>query len=100
MKIEELETYLNSNGFPILRRCINCTFWNPTIEFDSKNIKHKVGYCHKKPLYFAFTLEPSVNTLTKEFYVCTDHQFYDEMKLRDVNKKVKIKDILKTKSEL
>lgn len=100
MKIEDLETYLNQNGFPILRRCVNCTFWNQTKEFDSRNGTHQVGYCHKTQLHFAFTLEPSVHPLTKAFYVCIDHQFYDEMKLKDINKKVKIKDILKNKNEL
>lgn len=100
MNIEELETYLNANGFPILRRCVNCTFWNPTNEFDSRDAQHKIGYCQKKPLYFAFTLEPSVHTLTKEFFVCVEHQFYDEVKLRDLNKRVVTKEILKRKNEL
>ena len=98
--IEDLETYLNTNGFPIIRRCMNCTFWNSTTEFDNNYVKHKIGYCHKKPFYFAFTLEPTVHSLTKEFFVCIYHQFYDEMKLRDVNEKVLTKDILKNKNEL
>ena len=97
MEIEELETYLNGNGFPIIRRCLNCTFWNTTTEFNGAQ---KVGYCHKKPLYFAFTLEPSVHTITKEFYVCVDHQFYDELRLKDINEKVLTKEILKKKNEL
>jgi len=96
--IEDLETYLNANGYPIIRRCINCTFWNNTTEFDNNN--PKVGYCHKTQLLFAFTLEPSVHPLTKEFFLCTNHQFYDEQKLNDVNQKVKIKEILKKKNEL
>lgn len=98
--IEELETYLNANGFPIIRRCLNCTFWNSTAEFDSKSEKYKIGYCHKNPLYFAFTLEPSVHPMTKEFFLCVDHQFLDEMKLKDLNEKVLTKDILKNKNEL
>ena len=98
--IEDLETYLNNNGFPIIRRCANCTFWNNTPEFDTKWTTHKIGYCHKIPLYFAFTLEPSVQPLTKAFSVCTEHQFFDEQKLNDVNEKVLTKDILKNKNEL
>lgn len=97
--IENLETYVKEGGYPLLRRCLNCVFWNDQTEFHPR---YKVGYCKKKAFRFAFTLESNVHSLTKEFYLCENHKFYDEEKLKADPKveKVKIKDILKKKDEL
>jgi hypothetical protein len=51
-------------------------------------------------LYFAFTLEPSVYAITKEFYVCEEHKLEDENRLKEVCEVVKLKDIIKKKEEL
>jgi hypothetical protein len=96
-EFKEIETYINRNGFPIIRRCKNCLYWNDETEF---NDKHKVGYCKLAPMFFAFTLEPSVFPLTKEFYVCVKHKFEEESRLSEVCDKVKLTDILKKKEEL
>jgi hypothetical protein len=96
-RVEDLKTYSNRNGFPMIRRCQNCVFWNNESEF---NPKHKVGYCTFKPLFFAFTLEPSVYPITKEFYLCGNHIFKNEDKLSQVSDIVNLKDIIKTKDEL
>ena len=95
--MENLETYINRNGFPIIRRCKNCIFWNEETDF---NPRHKAGYCKLKPLYFAFTLAPSVYPITKEFYLCESHNFEEESRLSEVCEKVLMKDILKRKEEL
>lgn len=96
-KVEDLKTYSNRNGFPMIRRCQNCVFWNTESEF---NPKHKVGYCTFAPMYFAFTLQPSVYPITKEFYLCPNHIFKNEDKLAQVSDSVNLKDIIKTKDEL
>ena len=96
-KIENLETFINLNGYPILRRCKNCIFWNDDTELGEK---YKAGYCKFKPFYFAFTLEPSVFAITKEFYVCENHKLQDEERLKQVCDVVKLKDVLKKKEEL
>jgi hypothetical protein len=95
--MENVETYVNRNGYPIIRRCRNCIYWNNETEV---NQKQKAGYCKLKPLYFAFTLEQSVYAITKEFYVCQDHKLEDEDRLKEVCDVVKLKDILKKKDEL
>ena len=96
-RVEDLVTYSNRNGFPIIRKCQNCVFWNSETEFHPK---HKVGYCTFSPLFFAFTLQPSVYPITKEFYLCGEHIFKNEDKLAQVSDTVKLKDILKSKDEL
>jgi len=93
----DLITYLNTNGYPLLRRCVNCIHWVDETEFHPR---HKLGYCKFKPMYFAFTLEPSVYPLTKEFFVCENHKFYDEEKLKNSYTMVNTKDVLKDKKEL
>ena len=95
--IEDLETYINRNGYPILRRCKNCVFWNEDTEFHKK---HKAGYCRRVPLYFAFTLEPSVYPITKEFFLCEEHQLEEENRLSEICDKMLLKDALKKKEEL
>lgn len=89
--VEKLETYINRNGFPMIRRCQNCIFWN------AENYDKKIGLCTFKPLYFAFTLEPSVFPMTKEFCLCEHHLFNNEDKLAQICEKALMKDIIKKK---
>lgn len=96
-RVEDLKTYSNRNGFPMIRRCQNCIFWKDDTEF---NKKHKVGYCNFKALHFAFTLEESVYPITKEFYLCANHIFKNEDKLSQVSDEVNLKDILKSKEDI
>jgi hypothetical protein len=94
--IEKLETFKNRNGFPMIRRCQNCLFWN----LDNNNPLLKIGYCTFKPLYFAFTLEPSVFSMTKEFCLCENHKFTNEDKLAQICEKMPLKDVLKKKDDI
>ena len=95
-EIEKLETFINRNGYPMIRRCQNCIFWNSE-DFDQKD---SIGLCTHTPLHFAFTLEPSVFPMTKDFCLCQHHQFTNEEKLAQVCDKVMLKDILKKKQDI
>jgi hypothetical protein len=95
MSIDKLETYINRNGFPMIRRCQNCLFWK-----QGENDKLKIGECTIKPYYFAFTLEPNLYPLTKEFFLCENHKFNYENKLEQVCTKVSLKDSLKKKEDI
>ncbi len=98
MSIENLETYLNRNGYPMIRRCFNCKFWKLEKEAE------KLGVCNFQELFFAFTLKPTVhpiqNLVTRDFYLCAEHQFENEDKLEAVSKKVSLKDSIKTKDQV
>jgi hypothetical protein len=94
MSIEKLETYVNRNGFPMIRRCQNCIFWE-----EATGLK-KIGFCTLKPLYFSFTLEPTVYPMTKEFCLCESHKFDNEEKLAQICEKKLMKDIIKKKDEI
>lgn len=95
MEIEKLETFINLNGYPILRRCKNCVFWN-----SQEDNPLSLGYCKASTLFFAFTLTPSVYPMTKDFYLCDKHKFKDEEKLKIVSKTVLLKDAIKKKDEI
>jgi hypothetical protein len=94
--IENLDTYLNLNGSPILRRCQNCKFWNAITEKTTDNGKN-VGYCKFRPLYFSYTLQKSVFAMTKDFYLCEDHKFKNEEFLEEQGRKVNITEALRKK---
>lgn len=94
MKIDELETYVNRNGFPMIRRCFNCEFWNP------ESAEKKIGLCTLKPLYFAFTLELTVFAITKDFCLCESHKFDNEEKLAKICDKKLMKDVIKKKNDI
>jgi len=89
--IEDLKTFINRNGFPMIRRCENCKFWHNEIILDGEG----VGYCKFKPLYFAHTLTPTVYAMTKKFYLCENHAFLNEEKLKEVCQIVNLKEVLK-----
>jgi hypothetical protein len=93
--IDNLETYVNRNGFPMIRRCQNCLFWNS----DKSTFKNH-GLCTFKPLYFAFTLEPTVFPITKEFCLCENHKFENEEKLAQICDKKLMKEIIKKKEDI
>lgn len=95
--LENLETYINRNGFPIIRRCFNCKHWSPDIKIEGLK---SLGYCKLDPLYFAFTLQPTVYKITRDFYLCESHNFENEDKLKEFSKIVSLKDSIKLKSEI
>lgn len=88
-KIGKLETYVNRNGFPMIRRCQNCIFWK------SDNSAQKIGLCTFKPLFFAFTLEPTVYPMTKDFCLCENHKFHNEEKLSQVCEKTTLSEVVR-----
>jgi hypothetical protein len=51
-------------------------------------------------LYFAFTLEPTVYPITKEFCLCENHRYDNEDKLAQICKKALMKDIIKKKDKI
>ena len=92
--INEIDTYFNRSGFPILRKCQNCTYWR-------SNKINNLGQCSFQSFYFAFSndLDNSKNLygLTKEFFLCENHKLFNEDKMKNVSEKVKLKDIIKRK---
>jgi len=96
MSIENLETYKNRNGYPMIRRCDNCEHWSEQNIAGTK----KSGYCKATPLYFAFTLKQTVYPITKEFYLCEKHRFENEEKLREVSEVMLLKDAIKDKENI
>jgi hypothetical protein len=103
MDIQQIETYINHNGFPMIRRCMNCLHWEKlkphTSETNSSN-SGRSGFCKLNPLYFAYTLEPSVFPLTKEYFLCVSHQFKNEYELSHLCEKKLMIEVLKKKEEL
>lgn len=95
--VEHLATYLNKNGYPIIRRCFNCKHWKGDIQLGGEK---PLGYCKVEALYFAFTLQPTVYPITKDFYLCAKHEFENEEKLKDSSVMVSLKDSLKKKSDI
>jgi hypothetical protein len=95
-QIEKLVTYKNRNGFPMIRRCQNCIFWNQEEEMKDD----KIGLCTIKPLYFAFTLQPTVYPITRDFCLCENHKFQNEKKLAEISETILMKDILKKKEDI
>lgn len=95
--VEKLETYVNKNGYPIIRRCFNCKFWKGEIQLSDEK---PLGYCKLKPLYFAFTLQQTVYPITKDFYLCESHEFTNEDKLAENCDKVSLKESIKKKNEI
>jgi hypothetical protein len=92
--INEIDTYFNRSGFPILRKCQNCTHWR-------SNKTNNLGQCSFQSFYFAFSndLESSKNLygITKEFFLCENHKLFNEDKMKNVSETVKLKDIIKRK---
>jgi hypothetical protein len=92
--INEFTTYLNRNGYPILRRCRNCVNWKADANHNQN------GFCKKLPMYFAFTLKKTAYASTKDFYLCENHTFIDEERLKELCDTVYLKDAIKSKEEL
>ena len=95
--IETIQTYLNRSGYPMLRSCKNCKHWEDTINLNNEN---NAGYCKFQPLYFAYTLQPSVYMITKHFYLCEKHEFINEIALKKNAEKVSLKESIKNKSDI
>jgi len=104
--IEKLETFVNVNGYPIIRRCFNCKHWFSEQKEQSKlkpqeeHYEKLEGYCKLKPMYFSSTLQPTVYPITKEYYLCENHQFEKEDYLNSVAQKVLLKDAIKSKNQV
>jgi hypothetical protein len=96
--IDTVLTYHNTNGLPIIRRCRNCKFWKPEIKSEYSNLN--IGYCKLYEFLFAFTLEPTVFAITKDFYLCAEHKFDNEEHLATVSKSVLLKDAIKPKEKI
>jgi hypothetical protein len=96
--IENLETYLNRKGFPMLRRCFNCKYWQPDIKGSRQEMP--LGYCKIKSMIFAFTLEETVHPITRDFYLCEKHQFEKEEWLKQISQKVMLKDSIRKKDDI
>lgn len=97
MSVENLETYLNRNGYPMIRRCFNCKHWTGDIQIQGNK---PLGYCKLQPLFFAFTLQQTVFSITKDFYLCDKHEFENEEKLKTTSKSVKLKESIKKKEDI
>lgn len=95
--IEKLKTYVNRNGYPMIRRCINCKHWK---ERETNTTQKKTGLCTREKLYFAFTLEPNVYAITMEYYLCHHHEFNNELELAEKCEQVNLIDILKKKQDI
>ena len=96
-KVMDFDTFINVNGFPIIRRCKNCKFWQ---EQGNSKDKDKLGSCTLNPLFFSFNMKPTVFFLTKEFCLCENHEFGNEDVLKESCESVKMKDILKNKDDI
>jgi hypothetical protein len=94
-EINKLETYINANNNPILRKCENCFFWN-----RMSGDKQDTGFCSRQKIYFAHTLELTRYFQTKFCDLCLQHQFKNEKELTKFAKKVLLVDVLKTKEEI
>jgi len=96
--INDIKTYINKNGYPIIRRCQNCKHWKQ--ELKTENAKTQSGYCKAMPMIFAFTLEKTVFPITKDFYLCESHEFDNEEHLSSVSETMLLKDAIKKKAEI
>ena len=94
--IDTIKTYLNKNGFPMIRKCQNCKHWKQ----ESSVEKNKIGYCKLAPMLFAFTLERTVFPMTKDFYLCINHEFENEDYLAQVSEIVSLRDSIKKKEDI
>jgi hypothetical protein len=95
-EMNNVDTYFNKNGFPILRKCMNCLFWEGT---DGV----KLSECSFHKMYFAFSndiYESRTNPMTKEFFVCENHKLIKEEKIKMVSDRVKLKDIIKKREDI
>ena len=52
------------------------------------------------PMIFAFTLEKTVFPITKDFYLCENHEFENEEHLNSVSETMLLKDAIKKKAEI
>lgn len=93
--IDKLETFVNSNNKPILRKCENCIFWN-----RMNGDKQDTGFCKRQKIYFAHTLELTRYYQTKFCDLCLEHQFKNEKELSMIAEKVLLINVLKTKEEI
>ena len=97
MSVENLDTYINKNGFGIIRRCSNCKHWSGDIVTPNGN--KNMGYCKLISMYFAYTLEKTVYPITKDFYLCEKHEFQNEEMLAQNSQSIPMKEVIKKKEQ-
>lgn len=59
--------YLREMDKKVVNKCGNCRYW-------SIYQKPDLGLCKLKKMAFAYTCEETLHPLTKQFYVCDDHE--------------------------
>ena len=112
-KNRTIQTFLNADNQPMIRKCGNCKFWMPSVKMDNEaedidasiididnldKTKNIPGCCTAKRLLFSLTMEPSRYFLTKKLDLCEGHEFKNEAYLEAVNaEKVIQADILRPK---
>lgn len=94
-EINKLETFINSNGNAMMRKCENCVFWN-----RMSASKDDTGYCVRQKIFFAYTLEQTRYFQTKFCDLCLEHQFKNEHQLSMVAEKTLLINVLKSKEEI
>lgn len=97
MSVENFLTYINKNGYGIIRRCSNCKHWSG--EIVSPNNPKPMGYCKRISMFFAYTLEQTVYPITKDFYLCENHEFENEGTLMNNCEPILLKDVIKKKEQ-
>ncbi len=81
----------------MIRRCKNCKNWQQETKKDENS---NTGFCKLNPMLFAFTLEKTVFPITKDFYLCTSHEFDNESYLEKESKSILLKDAIKKKEDV
>lgn len=79
-----IKSYKNKKGVPLIRKCGNCN------NYKAIDGKEKMGYCRIRQMMFAFTHEPSVYAIVKDFYLCDTHQFINEDMLKQESDEVEL----------
>ena len=110
--IKFLNTYINSSGKPMIRRCENCTNWQrlkklyndsdiaPTLQRNIQDSNYlDIGYCRVSKILHAFSLDETNYTITKRHNVCTQHEYVNEELLKNTAEQITIQDALKIYEE-
>jgi hypothetical protein len=96
--INEINTFINLNGKPIIRRCENCTHWKQIEEQkNGEPVKVDSGYCKRVNIFFAYTLEPVRNYISRKCDLCVNHEFYNEAELEKTAEKINLQKVVSEK---
>ena len=87
--MKTLDTYINLNGYPIIRRCENCAFWSQlNLDKAPDSPKSDAGYCKNQKIFQAYTLEKNQYFISKKHNFCVSHEFLKEDILEAEAKKI------------